>query len=558
MDDDKKQKKPSGAIWLLVPIAGIALELGFENIPLSGFAFLISGVPLLAFLYACKNKIHAFLGGWLAGFVFFALNFRWFLTVYPLDWAGIKNNYEAMAVIIPGWLLSAAALALGIALFSLLFKILKTNTWHDVLLAPFFWILCEYIRPYFFEGLWWSPDGLFGPHWTNGSLGLLLLDTPLKNIAKIGGVYGLSFCAFFINITAIFLFAGKRIAVYEQRRVSTHDQYSRIFALLLMGLFIFSPFTVGKFYKNQSAQGQEWYVSALQVGNQKALYSVNDLSKLATTDVALHEYPDLPHLIVLPEGIKVLVFKGPEEDKVFNDLFAERKADGLLITGGNKMGRTVTIYKNTAGENLSEQAKLMLMPGGEYVPSALQYVMDSIGKRDSLDGFARIRKTSKAEKPEEIFTSGTLSIGTLSCSGILSSNLYRRLANQGATLLVNQASYGLFKQDAFILGQVTAMSRIQALANNRYFVQSAARGKSFVVDPSGDIIAEGSLGNEQFVHAVVRPMTKNTLFVSYGNWIVFVALAILLIRATAFAIVRVRLSMQKRADKKKEAQLLNT
>jgi apolipoprotein N-acyltransferase len=557
MEEDTKQKKPSGALWLLVPIAGIALELGFENIPLSRFAFLLSGIPLLAFLYVCKNKIHAFFGGWLAGIVFFALNLRWYLTVYPLGWAGIENNYEALAIIGATWLLSSAAFGLGIALFSLLFKSLKTNSWHDVFLAPLFWILCEYIRPYFYEGLWWSPDALWGPHWTNGSLGLLLLDTPLKNIAKVAGIYGLGFCVSFINITTIFLFAGKRIAVYEERRTQTYDIYSKILSLVIIGFFIFSPYTIGKIYANRPSDGTEWYISALQAGDKETSFYNLSLSELVLADQKLREYPDTTHIVVLPEDSQMLVYRGPEEDKIFKDIFGDTNTEGYLIASGHKDGKTVTFYKNKEGKDLSEQAKYMLTPGGEYVPAIVSWIMERTEK-GYLEDFTRIRKIARAEKPEEVFTQGPVSLGTLQCSGILSSDLYRRLANQGAALLINQASYGLFKQDTLTLTHSTAMARMQALANDRYLVQSTSSGRSFIVDPAGNIITEGELGKTQFIHAPVRPMSRNTLFVHYGNWIVRLALVVLLIRVVVFVIVRVRLFLKKRTEKKKESVLLHT
>lgn len=528
-----EQKKHLKWFWLLVPLAGLTLESGYELFKYARFSFLFAAIPLLAFIYLSKSKKAAFGGGLLAGLIFFAATLRWFLAVFPLYWIGIDNDYYGLLIVMAIWLFSAAAFALGIALFSLSFYILKKNSWHDLFIAPLLWIIFEYMRPYFFEAVWWSKDGMFGAHWTNGAMGYLLTDWPISKMAKLTGLYGLSFFVIFLNLLILFIFTGKKIIGMKK---TSSDVYLKTGAVFVTALFVFMPLI---FWNDSDSQNsRKIYVSSLQLSDKSDFYT-SDLEKLSQKDPVPEDAKKLPRMIVFPEESQLLALNGPQEKTIFENLFHGKK-DSLLVTGALKKGKNTIIFKDSAGEILAEQKKELLMPFGEYLPALATKAMAAMNDVQTLDNFNQIRLVKRSTEQAHPYISENFKIGALSCSGILSNILYRNMTLNGAELLVNQASYGLFNGDPFSFFHVLTAARMRAIENDRYFIQSSASADSFITDNNGKIIKRGDAAKDQFVNEVVYTRSNKSFFVRYGNWIIILSLIIALIRTAELVIITMR------------------
>jgi apolipoprotein N-acyltransferase len=535
---ENEQKKHTYWFWLLVPLAGLVLESGYELSKYAKFSFLFATIPLLIFIYFCNSKKAAFFGGLLAGFVFFAATLRWFLAVFPLYWIGINNDYQGILIVMSIWFFSAIAFALGIALFSLSFYVLKKNSWHDLFIAPFLWVIFEYLRPYFFETVWWSPDGMFGAHWTNGVMGYLLTDWPVSKMAKLTGLYGLSFFVVFLNLTILFVFAGKKILRIKKTRA---DVFLKAGVTFVIALFIFLPLV---FWRDADKQNsKKIYVSSLQLSD-KYDFSAQDIEKLYQKYPPSEDAKEIPQMMVFPEESQLLAITGPQEKIIFENIFRGKK-DSLLITGALKMRKNTIMFKDAAGEMLAEQKKELLMPFGEYLP-ALAIKAITVTSADTVtQNFNILRLVKRSTEPVKPYISENFKIGALSCSGILSNILYRNMTQNGAELLVNQASYGLFNDDPFSFAHVLTAARMRAIENDRYFIQSSASAVSFVLDNNGKIINVGEPGNDQFVNEKVYARSDKNFFVRYGNWIITLSLIIILIRSAEFVILTMRKNIKK-------------
>jgi apolipoprotein N-acyltransferase len=198
------------------------------------------------------------------------------------------------------------------------------------------------------------------------------------------------------------------------------------------------------------------------------------------------------------------------------------------------------MFKNFSGEILAEQKKELLMPFGEYLP-ALALKAIKITNTDAVtQNFNLLRLVKRSTEPVKPYISETFKIGALSCSGILSNILYRNMTSNGAELLVNQASYGLFNDDPFSFAHVLTAARMRSIENERYFIQSSASAVSFVSDNNGKIIKIGEPVSDQFVNETVYARSGKNFFVRFGNWVIVLSLVIILIRVAEFAIITMK------------------
>jgi apolipoprotein N-acyltransferase len=109
------------------------------------------------------------------------------------------------------------------------------------------------------------------------------------------------------------------------------------------------------------------------------------------------------------------------------------------------------------------------------------------------------------------------------CSEIASPYLYRELAQKGAEIFVSPASDAIFKSNRLLLGQLLAIAQTRAAENNRYFIQAANQGNSFVVDNQGKVIAKTEKIGNEIIGAEVRALSGRTFYNRFGDWILILA-----------------------------------
>jgi len=162
-----------GAYWAL--FAGILLPLAFSPFELYALA-IISPALLLAVLLKSNNK-QAFWRSWLYGVGYFGVGVSWvYVSMHTFGQAPAW-----MAVV--GTTILIMFLALFPAFMGYLFnKLLPHNTIAKCTLAfPAIWVLFEWLRAILFTGFPWIL------------LGYSQVESPLRGLAPIFSVYGVSF-----------------------------------------------------------------------------------------------------------------------------------------------------------------------------------------------------------------------------------------------------------------------------------------------------------------------------------------------------------------------------
>lgn len=221
-------------------------------------------------------------------------------------------------------------------------------------------------------------------------------------------------------------------------------------------------------------------------------------------------------IVVLPEyGL----------DEYSNENIADRfqpSDENIYFTGtkqswdtrGNK---NVLTYGSTQEGYTDEYVKSRLIMAGEYLPFSLE-VMTRTFAPDVYTDFQVRRAIVKGEVSHEPYSlpSGAV-IGNGACSSIISPEDYRKLSDNGATVLSNSASLEIFSGSRVFEVFHSGLAKYMAVSNSRPFLQSANNWDAFAVDHNGNKIAETEPISQKNV--TIRTNTQKTPYTHLGEWL---------------------------------------
>lgn len=524
--------------WLLPIFSALILAASFEWSSL-GLLSLIGIIPLLVFIekiseqseyslcFWQKKSVRVFLGGWIVGFIFFALTTRWLLFTFSFNWADIPSGTSVAPVVGFVWLLISFILGISFGIFAFLTFKLRTKTISDIVVISSIWILAECLKAQIFMLISWGPGGTLAPHWSMGNIGYALVDAPFIFWSRFAGIYGVSFLAALTNV-AIFLFLGSAYPFLKKLKIIVIS--SVIFCSLL-----FLPIWLSSVQPEKNSLRIALLQTNSRFGflNPQALAALWEKSKKTSGNFIQ------PDIVVFPENSRLLASDSDENKLLFRRLFPDENKPGLIVTSiietdPNSLcaPKEKIIYRNQKGELVDVQEKNFLIPAGEFLPIAVKTFVEINGDNIITERFAENRILSPGNTPEHPVSFASIKIGTLLCSGVLSSSLYRSLTKEGAEILINSASLTIFNANPLFFSQMKNMARFQAIANTRPFLQSANGGPTFYINENGKIIAEAISPDAQFIFTDVAPIKIKTIFTELGDWPLVAALVILVIASS--------------------------
>lgn len=507
-------KKPAYKVPLLLVSSTALLVLPFLKSELAWVSF-VSLVPLF-FALETMNKQHwspkkIIAVIWLGGLVYMLCVTSWMLQINTSLWS-YAQNVPLDGLIVLTWLACSLVLSLGFIFFGWI--IVKGQAHKTVLrlifVVPAAWVIGEFIRSWLNSVAFIGPEGTLGAFYNFGNLGFAAINTPFGYASRLVGLYGLSFLVVMINACLYWI-------MKRQLRLPI-AALSCALLLTLVGYFA---------YKEPSAPTK--HVAAIQLGMEQYVYDAQ-LHNLLQADK--NRGSSRAEVVVLPEYASFFEQGNAQSrQSIIRELTDGQEALFVYsrqMPGPRGLGTNQIVYKTSGGTELSTQEKNFLIPTGEYLPYLHRFILKIIGHDQIISIFNANTGFAKGESAEYPVEYNSVYYGALVCSGAIAPQLYRDMAAQGAEVLINSASLGVFKDSPLYREQSESMVRFNAVANAKPFIQAARGNHSYIFDQNGRTLAHTSELGIDVIEADISPSSAKTLYTKFGEYMVFVSLVILI------------------------------
>jgi len=515
-------------IFLLPILSGVLLIFSYPPYNIE-FLLWFALIPLLIFINLELSKKRIFGAGFLTGLIFFGATTSWFLFASMADWVASEKKIVIILILALTWLcyIILASFFCGIVVY--LFSHLKSKNWFDIFLFSSLWVIFEYVRAWSLTIFTLGPGSLSGPHYTLGHLGYAAVNSPFLFMAGFGGVYILSFFIVFVNYLIFFFFVS-----FEKPFVSKKNLTKFGIAFFL----IFLAFMATRFQNNQNisaSQNEKSILVALIQTDFPSLFSYTPQQEKEFLDIKLNLFKQViqgknwPIIIVFPEHSNFLEKLNNFYPSFLSSETLTNQKKTLIIDSGwhssEKTGSAVTrlLYFDFQTQRIIDSYdKMLLMPVGDYLPYFLTAILNLTGHQDWIVNMEMSRGYERGNNLT-VVEYDKVKIGGLLCSEIISPYLYRGLAQNGAEILISVASDAVFKGDKLLLGQLLAIAQMRAVENNRYFIQAANQGNSFIINNQGKIVVKTERINNEVINAEAKTLTNRTFYNRFGDWILIMA-----------------------------------
>ncbi len=480
--------------WGAAAASAILLILSFPNFEYYLLAW-IGLVPLLVVIARRPAPLRAFILGWAAGSVFF------YITCYWLTYSMI--HYGGLPTVLAYLLLIPAAIVVGIfhGLFAALVA-LAIQKWGrlTILLAPVFWITCEWLRLEI-TGQLWNALGYSQAYHHR-----------IIEPATWGGVYAVSFLLVAINAAVALLII--------------HRTALSIALALLVGFAVGAvirgsvPATLNRpIYKGQIVK-----IVAVQPNvPMNPVKSTEETKELLERHIALSTQglatpAEGPRLVIWPESPMNFTYASNKTFQEFVAGFTRQNHTSLLFNSlepaPNEGSYNSALLVNEEGRLISQYDKIRLMPFGEYVPLP-----------QWLPGASLISGIVGEFTPGTNYTLmpfGDRKAGVFICIESEYPWIARRLAHDGAGVLINISNDGYLGPTA-VMRQHLANAIFRAVENGRPVYRVTNSGLSALISEDGRV--EDLTGPFQ---ADVRVWTnhpgerRDTFYTRHGDLFVYV------------------------------------
>jgi len=476
--------------YVFVFLAGLLGPFGFAPFHMPGLTILS-----LAFLFAslqnCSMK-QAIYFGFLYGIGYFGFGVSWVIVSI--------HDYGQLNYFIAGLVTSIFIIYLSFfpALVTFLFKLLELKRYKllSITLFSALWCLTEYIRASLFSGFPWLL------------VGTTLIDTPIKYLTPVLGIYGLSFIGAFVS-------ALLTLSVNEHRN-------KRPYYLSACVLIIICPLLCKNINWTQVSK------EPISIGVVQANLSMRDKwdetlfwSLLKYYEKAIDKLLG-KKLIILPES--AIPLPASYLDKYLHRLNKKTlNADSALMLGILKPANESEMnYYNsiiTLGQAKGEHLKRQLVPFGEYIPKSLL----------AINRWFKLPEPNliPGKKRQPLIKIANHSIASLICYEIA----YPELLNiqmPKAQWIVSISDNGWFGRSLASYQQLQ-MAQVLSLLTGRYQVVVNNDGLSSIINTKGDIVEGLPPFSSGILQGVIFPAKGFTPWIIWNEYPALIFCALFLI-----------------------------
>ncbi len=472
----------------LVLAAALGVALG-TLFPTLWFLALL-GLGLLFFVLRSRTSsaLRASLYGFIVGIASGGAGVWWMWDMLPIhDPVGIAPLTQ---IIVAGsvWGMTALLAGIATALAALLLYLFRGNAFF-ALLAGVVWVLQEETRMWLYAVFSYSPESLFGPHFSQTAAGYALAENGyLLQLAHFGGIAALNFSIAALAASAVLLIHGA-----SGRIRSLPARVALVLTLSILAAPLAAPHDAQTFPPLRVA-----IIS---------LASAPDAPRMV--ELLRHAASSTPDLVIIPESDTLESFLPEERTRknVLHTLFSN--TEGLVVSAGYETagGKThsVLAYTDSLGRRIESYRKMFLMPQGEYYPLAALPLF-------SLSGDPKMSEYVKDAGHRLVRGNGLIAVpfrgsilGGLICSELISPYLYKELARgQGANILINLANPSWFHGSRSYFDKTVQIAKVQAVENNAPMLVANNGSPSFAIDAYGSLLAKAAWGKDEILFVALE------------------------------------------------------
>ncbi len=364
----------------------------------------------------------------------------------------------------------------------------KQSGWLIIIKIIGIWALAEAFIAWAVAIIWMGPNGSLDNILPFASLTPLLMWTPLGYLSRFFGFWGLSA----VIVAGIACLIVKRLRKY---------------AIGLWSIIIMLTFLSWLIYRVPTGPTLRVTTVSEHLGSPKLIKPGNS------------------QLIVLPEyGLDNFM-----SSNINSRILGTNKPVYFVGSQQNSSAAGYTnnlVFGNNQKGFIKTQQKSRLIPGGEYLAYDV-IIFLRIFDNATYTNFQLTRAVNKGSSALEPYKiNQSLVVGSAVCSSIIQPSDYRRLTNEGATILTNSASLEIFKGSRVFNWQHRGLAKFMAIANDRPFVQASNNWPAFVLDNNGRQLAEvNPVGTSQ---VNLKSNTRKTPYSLFGEWPVYAGAIILI------------------------------
>ena len=398
-------------------------------------------------------------------------------------------------------------------------------------IAAAVWTLLEWAQTWIITGFPWELLGYSQ-----------YLNRPLRQVASLTGVYGVSFVVVLVNAALSQLLAARRRVLATSLPIA-----ALILAVLVYGHSRYASL------RSEALSARPFPSSAaeLKVGIIQGSVTQDVKWKPDRARAITQRYADLTRQLAAAEPLDLVVF--PETALPYwflDDRFSAyreqieqlaRDVGAPILVGSLEMDRIEgkpKVYNRAflldrEGEVVDSSDKVHLVPFGEYLPMPwlFQYLEGLIAESGPFAPGAGHKVLSLPQ--------ANATLGVFICYESIFPGIPRTLADMGATVLVNTTNDAWFGRTAAPY-QHLSMAVFRAVETGRPLIRAANTGISCAISPAGDISHATQLFETTAFSVAVVPRSTPTFYTRHGN--IFLAACALFLLGTCAAARRRRTS----------------
>lgn len=486
-------------------LSGVLFSLSFAPTRLDILAW-IGLVPFFWALGRSPSRGHAALFGFVFGFAFSLLDVSWVYRTLLLH-----GHFAALpaALTLLGMVATLALFPVG---FAYALHVIGRRGYEPAIVAPFLWVLFEYLRTVALTGFPWDLAGY-------SQMDRLVV----VQVADLTGVYGISFLIVLVNATIWEVCA--RLASRKGLKWGMIAAASCSLILVLGYGWVRS----GQFPQAHESGGT-CTVGLLQANVPQELKweeTAKNFTFQTYERLGREAVDQGARLLVWPETAAPVMFGSRDNGwKRPGEISTRLKVPMLVGAPSLKMVRNQIHYFNSAflidaGSLRYRYDKVHLVPFGEYMPlSWLLPIGPGLAAREA--------DYSPGDEMTVMRMDGCPSFSVLICYEAIFPDLSRWAINQGAELLMNITNDGWFGATAAPY-QHLQMARMRSVENRVWLVRCANTGISAIVDPAGRIVDQIPLNRQGIlVQPVQSAKGIRTFYTRFGDVFAWICIAITL------------------------------